>query len=353
MPFSPERTDLIKARIVERLASAYANDWETSFLNDMAARFNRHGTNTRLSSAQFRTLHKVLKLNYEGQAKSPTPPAENSARAQRSVQSKARPMSIARAVTAPQRAARRVERKLTLPIILIFGFFALVASLSNNAPSESSTASRQQISTGQSTSAEVVYVTGSRVNQRRGPSTSTDVMGVLTQGTQVQAVGQQGSWTQIVSPLGAGWMASSLLSSNRTVVAESTSQGRALRSSDVRVVDGDTVDIRGQDANIRLVGFNAPETWRPSCNAEREVGQQATARLGQLVRGARSIEFRQIACSCRAGTEGTDQCNFGRQCGSLFVDGVDVGDTLMGEGLAVAYRCGRYSCPPRPQAWCW
>jgi hypothetical protein len=34
------------------------------------------------------------------------------------------------------------------------------------------------------------------------------------------------------------------------------------------------------------------------------------------------------------------------------VDGVDVGATLIGEGLAVPYRCGQTSCPPRPQAWC-
>lgn len=113
-----------------------------------------------------------------------------------------------------------------------------------------------------------------------------------------------------------------------------------------------TVGIIGQGANVRLVGFNTPETWRPSCKNELEVGQRATARLNNLVRNAQSIEFKRVACSCRAGTEGTDQCNFGRQCGSLFVEGVDVGTTLIRERLAVQYRCGATSCPRRPQVWC-
>jgi len=357
MPFSPERTDLIKARIAQQLASGRSNEWEESFLNNMAVRFNRYGTRTRLSDAQFKTLHRVLKLDREGQATSLNPQTDRSGRAttprsSRIYRPKARPMSIARAVTAPRRAVRRAQRQVMLPIVLVLGFVALVDSLFDSTSSGSATYRPQVTSTPEASSAEVVYVTGSRVNQREGPSTSTNVMGVLTEGTQVQAVGQQGSWTQIVSTLGTGWMASSLLSPRDAAVDQSPSQGRTLRISDVRVIDGDTVDIRGQDANVRLVGFNAPETWRPSCNAELEMGRRATARLGQLVRGAGSIEFRRVACSCRAGTEGTDQCNFGRQCGSLFIDGVDVGATLIGEGLAVPYRCGRTSCPPRPQAWC-
>jgi endonuclease YncB( thermonuclease family) len=357
MPFSPERTELIKARIAERLASGQSNEWEEAFLKDMIVRFNRCGTKTRLSDAQFKALHRVLKLGREGRNTAPKPQTDRGGkattpRAPRPYRSKAPPMSIARAVTAPRRAVRRAQRQVMLPIVLALGLFALVGSFFDSAPSGSTAYRPQVTSTPQASNVGVVYVTGSRVNQREGPSTSNGVMGVLTEGTRVQAIGQQGNWTQIVSPLGTGWMASNLLSSRGSTVAQSPPQGRALRTSDVRVIDGDTVDIRGQDANVRLVGFNAPETWRPSCNAELEAGRRATARLGQLVLGARSIEFKRVACSCRAGTEGTDKCNFGRQCGSLFVDGVDVGTTLMGEGLAVAYRCGRTSCPPRPKAWC-
>jgi endonuclease YncB( thermonuclease family) len=33
-------------------------------------------------------------------------------------------------------------------------------------------------------------------------------------------------------------------------------------SSDIRVIDGDTIRVRQKQPNVRLVGFNAPETRR-------------------------------------------------------------------------------------------
>lgn len=357
MPFSAERTALIKERIKQRLASGQSNEWEVLFLSNMAERFDRYGTKTRLSKAQYVQLHKVLKLDPEGTAtpRNGTSDRMNepaSHRATRSYQPRVRPMSVTRVVTAPRRAVRRAQRQVMLPIFLVLGFFALLGSLFDATTSSPSTYSPRVTSTPQANNVTYAYVTGTQVNQRAGPSAANAVMGVLVEGTRVQRVRDQDGWTKIVSTLGTGWMSSSFLSSDGSSMAQPTSQGRTLRASDVRVIDGDTVDIRGQDANVRLVGFNAPETWKPSCNSEREVGQRATARLTALVRGAQSIEFRRVACSCRRGTEGTDQCNFGRQCGLLFVDGVDVGTTLIGERLAVPYRCGATSCPPRPQAWC-
>src|SRR5262249_26320414 len=49
----------------------------------------------------------------------------------------------------------------------------------------------------------------------------------------------------------------------------------------VEVVDGDTVRIAGE--TFRLVGFDAPETYRARCPSERELGNRATFRLRQLV----------------------------------------------------------------------
>ncbi|SPJ31313.1 hypothetical protein TRM7615_04856 [Falsiruegeria mediterranea M17] len=80
------------------------------------------------------------------------------------------------------------------------------------------------------------------------------------------------------------------------------SQSRFLRSTDIRIIEGDTIEVRGLTANIRLVGFNTPETWKPACTAERQLGERATARLGQLVRNAASIEFERMTCACRPGT---------------------------------------------------
>ncbi|WP_423212724.1 SH3 domain-containing protein [Pseudaestuariivita atlantica] len=203
-----------------------------------------------------------------------------------------------------------------VPLVIAVGFFALVGSVFESSNSRSTPYSPSAVPSSQTADAAYVYVTGTRVNQRAGPSTSNAVMGVLSEGTRVEKLREEGQWTQIRSNFGTGWMATSFLSLVAPPTERPTSQDRSLRASDVRIIDGDTIDVRGLRANVRLVGFNAPETWRPSCTVEREIGERATARLGQLVRGATSIEFERVACSCRPGTEGTDQCNFGRFCGS-------------------------------------
>jgi len=87
---------------------------------------------------------------------------------------------------------------------------------------------------------------------------------------------------------------------------------------EVRVIDGDTIRIHHQQPDVRLVGFNAPETRRAQCDFERDLGDKATARLRDLVRSAK-LDFEFVACSCRSGTEGTSSCNYGRRCGTLKV----------------------------------
>jgi endonuclease YncB( thermonuclease family) len=120
----------------------------------------------------------------------------------------------------------------------------------------------------------------------------------------------------------------------------------------VRVIDGDTISVDDGKPNFRLVGFNAPETGtRARCEAERQKGEAAKQRLRELVSNGRS-DFHQVACSCPPGTEGTDACNFGRRCGTLRVNGIDVGSTLINDGLAVRFVCGATSCPPLPRPWC-
>ena len=120
----------------------------------------------------------------------------------------------------------------------------------------------------------------------------------------------------------------------------------------VRVLDGDTISLDDGGPNVRLVGYNAPETGsRARCEAERQKGEAAKQRLRELVSNGRS-DFSQVACACVLGTEGTDACNFGRRCGTLRVNGVDVGSTLINEGLAVRFVCGATSCPLLPRPWC-
>jgi endonuclease YncB( thermonuclease family) len=117
----------------------------------------------------------------------------------------------------------------------------------------------------------------------------------------------------------------------------------------IEVVDGDTVIMAG--TTYRLVGFDAPETGdKARCAAERILGGMARARLAALINGG-GLELTEVACSCAPGTAGTRWCNYGRACATLKAQGVDVGQTLIAEGLAKPFVCGRYSCPRR-QGWC-
>lgn len=124
---------------------------------------------------------------------------------------------------------------------------------------------------------------------------------------------------------------------------------RPIGAMQISVIDGDTVRIEGR--SVRLVGFNAPETRNAECTRERNLGLRATARVRDLV-GSGSVAFVEVACACTPGTAGTQQCNYGRACGTLKVAGRDVGDLLIAEGLAVPFVCGETRCPPTPRPWC-
>ncbi|UWQ13336.1 thermonuclease family protein [Aliiroseovarius sp. M344] len=96
------------------------------------------------------------------------------------------------------------------------------------------------------------------------------------------------------------------------------------------VYDGDTVELKCPTGKrtARLVGFDTPETKEPGCAQEKALGDRATDRLRQIVKGA-EITMRH---------EGHDK--FGRELVRLSANGRDVGETLIKDGLAVAYRTG-------------
>jgi len=120
-------------------------------------------------------------------------------------------------------------------------------------------------------------------------------------------------------------------------------------SSPIDIVDGDTVRYEG--STYRLVGFDTPERGdRARCDDERQRAERATQRLRSLI-STGDPRLTRVACACRAGEEGTSRCNYGRLCGTLTVGGRDVGQILIGEGLAHAYVCGGTSCPKR-RTWC-
>jgi endonuclease YncB( thermonuclease family) len=93
------------------------------------------------------------------------------------------------------------------------------------------------------------------------------------------------------------------------------------------VTDGDTVALDCTDGRkmVRLLGLDTPETKDPGCTAEAALGAQATDRLRALVTTG-TVTF-----------EGQVYDKYGRVLAVMMIDGVDVADTLVNEGLAVVY----------------
>lgn len=97
------------------------------------------------------------------------------------------------------------------------------------------------------------------------------------------------------------------------------------------VVDGDTLYLEGQ--KIRLAGIDAPETHDYHCPEELALGTRTAERLRELVNSG----------PVALGTIDRDEDRYGRKLRNVSVAGVDVGDTLVAEGLARPYAGGRRS----------
>lgn len=104
------------------------------------------------------------------------------------------------------------------------------------------------------------------------------------------------------------------------------------------VIDGDTIAIGHE--RIRLLAVDTPESFRPRCEAELIVALQAKQRLRELL-DTRSVEIER---------HGFDR--YGRTLALVRSGGIDVGDILIAEGLAVAWRPGRAAWAERARHWC-
>lgn len=99
-----------------------------------------------------------------------------------------------------------------------------------------------------------------------------------------------------------------------------------------RVVDGDTITVvcgrtRG---NVRLMGYDTPETFRPGCDAERRKGNEAKLTLARAIANATTMEPE---------FHGTDK--YDRLLARLYLDGRNVADIMVAAGMAVPYDGGR------------
>lgn len=91
------------------------------------------------------------------------------------------------------------------------------------------------------------------------------------------------------------------------------------------VVDGDTVKSP-YGVTYRLLGFDTPETHFAKCSYERELGLAAKERLGKLLANG---EVKVLESGRRD--------RYGRTLATLTVNGKDVGEILINEGLARPY----------------
>lgn len=102
----------------------------------------------------------------------------------------------------------------------------------------------------------------------------------------------------------------------------------------VHVIDGDTIEAGGR--RFRLANIDTPETGDLArCAAERRLGQRATARARALLSSAARIETQEVGR--------TDV--YGRAVAHVLIDGRDLGEVLVAEGLARPWR-------GRREPWC-
>ncbi len=98
-----------------------------------------------------------------------------------------------------------------------------------------------------------------------------------------------------------------------------------------RVIDGDTVKMRvaiwlDQEivVSVRLAGVDAPELFRPKCDAERELARQAKSFVEDFLRDG-EVDLSEIEQGKYAG----------RVVARIEADGADLGAALVAAGLGV------------------
>lgn len=99
-------------------------------------------------------------------------------------------------------------------------------------------------------------------------------------------------------------------------------------ASQLRVIDGDTF-ASPAGVKYRILGLDTPETFQARCEDERALGLIAKARLEDILSKG---EVRIVE-------GGLDR--YGRTLARVYVNGRDVSEIMIGEGVARPYSGGR------------
>lgn len=92
------------------------------------------------------------------------------------------------------------------------------------------------------------------------------------------------------------------------------------------VVDGDTVSIAGE--RIRIANIDAPELHQAKCDAEHRLAVVAKARMIALLASG------EVVVHPGDPKDGRLKDRHGRTLATITVDGKDVGEIMIAEGLA-------------------
>jgi micrococcal nuclease len=118
--------------------------------------------------------------------------------------------------------------------------------------------------------------------------------------------------------------------------AASPANEETVAATSLRIIDGDTLEDTASDTTYRVVNIDTPETGsRARCSNERSLGARATDQVRALVSRAAAIEFRPTGRIDR----------YGRTIAFVLIDGRDLGEMLIAEGLARPWR-------GRREPWC-
>ncbi|WP_203428796.1 thermonuclease family protein [Rhizobium sp. BG4] len=112
----------------------------------------------------------------------------------------------------------------------------------------------------------------------------------------------------------------------------------ALASDRLAIVDGDT--LRAGDEVFRIIEIDTPETYRPRCAREYELGVEAREHLAQLL----------SAGPVRIERDGIDF--FGRTLARVYVGERNIGEQMIADGVALRYRAGAKFRKARVRVWC-
>ena len=112
------------------------------------------------------------------------------------------------------------------------------------------------------------------------------------------------------------------------------------RSSLVKIIDGDTIDVDLdlgfavvlKKQRIRLYGINTPES-RTRDKEEKLYGLAAKARLRELLEQADTITVKTAIDKKARG-------KYGRILGTIYIDDINVNQLLVDEGHAIVYDGG-------------